>query len=119
MDAHERRVRYLMRNGGGLSRENAGLLLSVAYRTGSADDLLTPAQRRRLKHKRQPEGRRPQVRRPGREPQLVIEDETAQLVPAGERVIPVSYRPAPVAPKRVDYKTVNRLLGKTFARRKV
>jgi hypothetical protein len=52
------------------------LLLSLAYGSGTADDYLTPAQRRRVKHKQAPTN--PQLR--GRHPHVVIYDEVPERV---------------------------------------
>jgi hypothetical protein len=51
MDNHRRRCEYAAERYG-LRLTDAHNLVSAAYQTGTADDLLTPAQRRRVRHKR-------------------------------------------------------------------
>ena len=70
MDSHARRVNYAVRRYGWLPFE-ASAVVSDAY-AGNADLLLTPAQRRRVRHKR---GSQPEFSPRGAHPQLVITDE--------------------------------------------
>jgi len=51
MDTHERRVGYVLARYP-MTFEQADAALWAAYRDGTADELLTPAQRRRIRHKR-------------------------------------------------------------------
>lgn len=58
MDNHERRVRYLLaaHRPDGVIRESIESLLRGAYEAGTGDELLTPAQLRRIRHKRAGQG---------------------------------------------------------------
>jgi hypothetical protein len=65
MDNHDRRVAYLMQNLG-ISRPAADRQAMTGYALGTQDRHLTPAQRRRIRHKRgalhEPAPRGPQPR---------------------------------------------------------
>lgn len=71
MDNHARRVAYLVQNLG-ISREAADRQAMTGYALGTQDAHLTPAQRRRIRHK---QGSAHAPARRGPSPQVVITDE--------------------------------------------
>jgi hypothetical protein len=77
MDSHRRRVNYAVQRYGWLPNE-ASAVVSDAYQ-GDADLLLTPAQRRRIRHKRAGQPEPAPLGGRGTSPAQVIEDELAKF----------------------------------------
>lgn len=111
MDNHKRLVNYAVQNfpqlrEAGNPRERAAFLMGLSFETGTTGDLLTPAQRRRVKHKRGAYGgsgfAHRKARRSGREARL-----RAHWGPAYGPAAPLRRRFRFTTPEQVDA-----LLGK-------
>jgi hypothetical protein len=107
MDNRQRRIAYA-RERYGLSRAEARMRVDAAISDGTEDRLLTPAQRRRVRHK-QGSGHAPPVRGP--HPQAVITGEAAPFTfKAADAMRKASAPPSGMA---ATLERVNALLLKT------